>query len=232
MRAAERQRQEVLYRQTGFATAAMRWDGVSIIPMQFEELFGRPLDVLMAAPFDTVPADRRQQVIDGVAQAFATESPYMDVELRLLAGSVKTRCLCVSVPVYDVAGRLSEQAGFLQPLSGRPPTISGSLRQGLEQCIEGHRIRAARGLLDWSMMTLAAARGLSFSTIRCLEENGETRASPLPPRRGRRPAGGRRPLPDDRQRHDPPGATLRPARGALPRPHRRGRGPPPKSGRR
>jgi DNA-binding XRE family transcriptional regulator len=43
----------------------------------------------------------------------------------------------------------------------------------LGRAIEGCHIRAARGLLDWSMHDLAQASGLSLSTIRRLE-NGVT----------------------------------------------------------
>lgn len=43
--------------------------------------------------------------------------------------------------------------------------------------IESCHIRAARGLLDWSMQDLAEASGLSFSTVRRLEEGRSSRAS-------------------------------------------------------
>ncbi|KMO18356.1 hypothetical protein SQ03_10620 [Methylobacterium platani JCM 14648] len=39
--------------------------------------------------------------------------------------------------------------------------------------MQGHHLRAARGLLDWSMSTLAEAGGLSLSTVRRLEEDAE-----------------------------------------------------------
>ena len=50
------------------------------------------------------------------------------------------------------------------------PLPSGALRRGLEACVAGHHLRAARALLGWSMLELATASGLSFSTVRRLED--------------------------------------------------------------
>ncbi|KMO14901.1 hypothetical protein QR78_22520 [Methylobacterium indicum] len=43
--------------------------------------------------------------------------------------------------------------------------------------MRGRHLRAARGLLDWSMATLAEAGGLSLSTVRRLEDDAEGRSS-------------------------------------------------------
>lgn len=44
--------------------------------------------------------------------------------------------------------------------------------------MRGRRLRAARGPLDWSMPTPAAADGPSLSTVRRLKEDAEGRGSP------------------------------------------------------
>ncbi|WP_167858618.1 PAS domain-containing protein [Methylobacterium nonmethylotrophicum] len=47
----------------------------------------------------------------------------------------------------------------------------------LAQAIQGRHLRAARGLLDWTLNDLARASGLSLSTVRRLEEEADGPAS-------------------------------------------------------
>ena len=66
-------------------------------------------------------------------------------------------------PVLDHAGNIKEWLGISVDLERRTGR-SGALR------ITGAQIRAARGLLRWSVMDLAGAAGISRATIRRLEE--------------------------------------------------------------
>ncbi|WP_245259508.1 hypothetical protein [Methylobacterium sp. 10] len=72
------------------------------------------------------------------------------------------------IPVLDAAGQVESWTNFVGPihLKIRP---TGRLLLGLEQCLEAGHVRAARALLDWSMMDLSGASGVSLSTIRRLE---------------------------------------------------------------
>lgn len=64
-------------------------------------------------------------------------------------------------------GAASPRTGAVAPLP----------QQDLGASIEGHHLRAARALLDWSMADLAKASGLSLSTVRRLDEGIEGPAS-------------------------------------------------------
>lgn len=66
-------------------------------------------------------------------------------------------------PVLDHAGNIKEWLGISIDLE-RPRGPGGALR------ITGAQIRAARGLMRWSVMDLANAAGISRATIRRLEE--------------------------------------------------------------
>jgi PAS domain S-box-containing protein len=74
------------------------------------------------------------------------------------------------VPMRRPDGAITEWIGLAEPIDAD----SGDTRReasDLDATIEGHHLRAARGLLDWSMTDLAEASHLSFSTVRRLEEN-------------------------------------------------------------
>ncbi|GJE03745.1 PAS domain-containing protein [Methylobacterium isbiliense] len=80
----------------------------------------------------------------------------------------------VFVPVRDARGRIESWTTLSFP-RGRPPGLpaTGALRRGLEESLGGRHLHAARALLGWSMTDLARASGLSASTIRRLETDGE-----------------------------------------------------------
>ncbi|WP_162596125.1 PAS domain-containing protein [Methylobacterium sp. 17Sr1-1] len=94
-----------------------------------------------------------------------------------MAGGIREPFRSVIVPVRNLAGEIVEWAGVTGPAgqsSGQ--AVSDGVRQGLEQMVRGRHLRAARGLLDWSMSALAEASGLSLSTVRRLEEDAEAQA--------------------------------------------------------
>lgn len=96
------------------------------------------------------------------------------VEHRLaLANGESGRFRGVFVPVRDADGRIETWASLNSRVDGIRPVPTGLARRGLEQAVQGAHLRAARGLLDWSMADLAEASGLSLSTIRRLEEGSE-----------------------------------------------------------
>ncbi|WP_132252761.1 helix-turn-helix domain-containing protein [Methylobacterium segetis] len=76
------------------------------------------------------------------------------------------------VPIRDEAGMVCSWTMIIVPVGAAAGPPPDAVRRGLEEGIEGRHLRAARALLDWSMADLARASGLSFSTIRRLEEDG------------------------------------------------------------
>ncbi len=84
---------------------------------------------------------------------------------------VVTSTLLATVPVEPAPGQLLTgpiRSDQLDAPFDIPPPGSCDER-GLGEAIQGCHIRAARGLLDWSMHDLARSSGLSLSTIRRLE---------------------------------------------------------------
>ncbi|WP_144768688.1 hypothetical protein [Methylobacterium dankookense] len=68
-------------------------------------------------------------------------------------------------------------SAVISPVETQIATFGGELRKGLEQGLQGRHLRAARGLLGWSMMDLARASRLSLSTMRRLEDDAEVSGS-------------------------------------------------------
>lgn len=84
-----------------------------------------------------------------------------------------------SAPVRDASGTIRGWQGVLLPIDGghRPAVCEAG--EGEAPTLTGEQIRGARGLLDWSLAQLAAASGVSVSTIKRMEDGseGSTRAS-------------------------------------------------------
>ena len=81
--------------------------------------------------------------------------------------------MAVMVPVRNAQGKIVEWSNFTRPASGMGAPIWDGTLLGLEQAVRGHHLRAARALLSWTKQDLAGGSGLSYSTIRRLEEDAE-----------------------------------------------------------
>ncbi|WP_336489955.1 PAS domain-containing protein [Methylobacterium nigriterrae] len=103
---------------------------------------------------------------------YATGKAYSVTPTLRLAGGGRGRFRFTLVPTRNAAA-IESWTMVIVPVDTVTARATGDLRRGLEQGIEGHHLRAGRALLDWSMTDLARASGLSFSTIRRLEENAE-----------------------------------------------------------
>ncbi|MFE1602987.1 PAS domain-containing protein [Methylobacterium sp. ID0610] len=106
------------------------------------------------------------------------ERPFRNKATILLACGGEGQFEGFFVPLRSASGAVEMWAAAGHRIGGLGIAAEGLLRQGLEQAVEGRHLRAARALLDWSMSDLAKASGLSLSTVRRLEENGEAVASP------------------------------------------------------
>ncbi|AWN46631.1 histidine kinase [Methylobacterium terrae] len=121
--------------------------------------------------------EERACVLDRLRGLLAAGRPFVVEQHLALEGGERGRFRGVFVPVRDAAGRIETWASLNSRVDGIRPVPTGPARRSLEQAVEGAHLRAARGLLDWSMADLAAASGLSLSTIRRLEEEGEGQAA-------------------------------------------------------
>ncbi|MFH6785318.1 MULTISPECIES: PAS domain-containing protein [Methylobacterium] len=91
--------------------------------------------------------------------------------LRLAAGGAAPFRMTL-VPLREGAGDPVCWTAVITPLEAEIAPREALPRQ-VAQAIEGCHLRAARGLLDWTLNDLARASGLSLSTVRRLEEESE-----------------------------------------------------------
>ncbi|KAB1070482.1 PAS domain-containing protein [Methylobacterium planeticum] len=104
---------------------------------------------------------------------YAAGQPFTVTPTLRLAGGERVPFRQTLIPTRDAAGAVESWTMVMVPTDTVAPQPETDLGAGLEQAIEGRHLRAARALLDWSMADLARASGLSFSTVRRLEENAD-----------------------------------------------------------
>ncbi|MEE8626218.1 MULTISPECIES: PAS domain-containing protein [Methylobacterium] len=120
----------------------------------------------------TAPDERRRVSELFEEMIVAGRSFTVDQHLCLAEGGTG-RFRGVFVPVRGPGGGILCWASVNSRVGGQRVQPTGQIRQGLEQAVQAPHLRAARGLLGWSMGDLAGASGLSLSTVRRLEEGGE-----------------------------------------------------------
>ncbi|GJD63066.1 PAS domain-containing protein [Methylobacterium frigidaeris] len=148
-------------------------DGRFHFPPETAQFAGRPIEEINADPFADVVPEERAAFRDSVARR-DVGGVFQAAPLIRHRDREPERYRILSVPVHDERGRLVERSGLVYPAALAAPLAADDLvREGLEQAVKGHHLRAARALLDWSMTTLAGASGLSLSTVRRLEENAD-----------------------------------------------------------
>ena len=128
---------------------------------------------------DAVHPDDRDHVRDAYRSALEQVSPYRaDFRIRTPEGRYR-RYMARSAVVRDPSGLEREWQGVLLPLDGDSRHPRGEAGDDDAAALTGDHIRGARGLLDWSLAQLAAASGVSVSTLKRMEDGseGSTRAS-------------------------------------------------------
>lgn len=128
---------------------------------------------------DAVHPNDRDRVAKAYRTALSLASVY-DADYRVLTRAGTYRWFNArSVPVRDAAGTVQEWQGVLLPIDGAQRPVAEGATSEPVPALTGPQIRGARGLLDWSLAQLAAASGVSVSTIKRMEDGSEgtTRAS-------------------------------------------------------
>ncbi|SPP99161.1 PAS domain-containing protein [Bradyrhizobium vignae] len=115
---------------------------------------------------DLLPEEERETALRIWAAAAETGQPY-DVEHRLRQSDGSYRWYhCRAVPVPDADGGIREWLGISTDVhEGRLSAQHVSTSR-----LTGAQLRAARGMLNWSVKQLAARTGISAAVIRRLEE--------------------------------------------------------------
>ncbi|MFE1597784.1 PAS domain-containing protein [Methylobacterium sp. ID0610] len=169
-RQADQRRRSALYLQTGTLLVPVTLDLRFDFPPEFSMITGQPLEELNAAPYSVIVPEERDRFYQKILEHLDNGQIFQQTpRVRYVGGDCGQRRV-LSVPVRDHRGAIVEWSGLIYPMGAPSPVAMGAIRAGLEQAVQGHHLRAARALLDWSMSVLAEASGLSLSTVRRLEE--------------------------------------------------------------
>ncbi|WP_191970084.1 PAS domain-containing protein [Methylobacterium planeticum] len=120
------------------------------------------------------PIEDRAAILQKFAEARERgEASSLDFAAKLADGN-RVALRALMVPVSNGGGPVREWTGLtFPPTSATPEPKRQPLAPGNEQLVRGLHLRAARGLLDWTLSDLAEASKLSLSTIRRLEEDAD-----------------------------------------------------------
>ncbi|MFH6784457.1 MULTISPECIES: PAS domain-containing protein [Methylobacterium] len=181
---ADERRRQALYLTSYTASFFVGPDLVHEFPAEVAQVHGLSQDELQVDPFLMVVPDERAALRDRGWERHDRRLHFQAISRERLASGELVRFRLLGVPVWSSTGDYVGWAGMKYPIhaSGVPGTAIGAfadngVRLGLEQSVRGQHLRAARGLLAWSMSTLAEAGGLSLSTVRRLEEEAEGQGS-------------------------------------------------------
>ncbi|WP_191970008.1 PAS domain-containing protein [Methylobacterium planeticum] len=176
-RTVERRRRRSLFRETGAYFAHIPMNPFDPYPPELLELTGRRLEEFHDDWLCAIPAEEHGYWKGPLLQSWADVRPFTYLYTQILGNGDRVRYRGTFAPILDATGTIDAWAGFTGPERMPIGPAGGVLAEGLESAVAGWHLRAARALLDWSMMDFAKASGLSFSTIRRLEENIETAAA-------------------------------------------------------
>ncbi|MHB2207579.1 PAS domain-containing protein [Methylobacterium sp. CM6257] len=176
LRHEERRRRGALYLTERIATFSVGLDLIREIPFEMSEAHGLPLEEISVDPYLMIVPEERTAFAAMARERIAQRKFYQGTTHERLANGELWHFRILTVPVWDPDGTYLGRCGLKYPVRNSA-LVPAALREGLEQAVMGHHLRAARALLDWSMMDLAQASGLSHSTVRRLEENSEHRGS-------------------------------------------------------
>lgn len=116
--------------------------------------------------FDLLPEEEREAARKSWAASAETGRPY-DVEHRMLQPDGTYRWYrCMAVPVTNTDGSVREWMGISIDVHQERLSNQHAARSKLT----GAQLRAARGMLNWSVKQVATRTGVSSSVLRRLEE--------------------------------------------------------------
>ncbi|GJD49402.1 hypothetical protein OPKNFCMD_2132 [Methylobacterium crusticola] len=157
--------------QTYFATIAHF--PILSYPREFLELTGLRNEDLLENWLRAIPREEQGYWRDEVPALWQSGKPFTLAFKQILANGDRVPFRLTVAVSRGGDGTILNWNGVTAPSGVHPVQGTGALRHCLEQAIEGRHLRAARALLGCSMAGLAAMSGLSLSTIRRLEEDGE-----------------------------------------------------------
>lgn len=169
------------YRALVNSLATMEWrataDGMPIYSQGWTALTGQlEIHVANGSWMDVIHPDDRQRVAAAWGQSVRTLSPYM-INHRLLRVTGEYEWFHArAVPIIKKGGRSHEWLGIIMLLADLN-TWSGSSAEETHE-LTPMQIRAARAMLQWTLGDLSDLSGISVSSIRRIEAEGERTTRP------------------------------------------------------
>ncbi len=161
------------FRALVIATNAFVWtadaDGKILDIRNWRELRGEnPAGLLGSRWIDLVHPDDRALTLQAWSDALATKRDYT-VEHRIKEPDGEYRwMLSRAAPIMLESGVVREWVGFSSDIQDRK--VWPATADNVSSVLTGAQLRAARGVLNWSVRELSQAAAISSSTIRRLEE--------------------------------------------------------------
>lgn len=172
----ERRRRGALYLTKRVASFWMGLDGVRELPFEMAEVHGLPFEAICVDPYLMIVPEERAAFQAMAEEHIAQQALFQRSAHERLADGELEHFRILTFPVWDPEGAYLGRCGLKYPVAAGL-LLPAPVRTGLEQSVTGHHLRAARAMLNWSMMDLAQASGLSHSTVRRLEDDSEHRGS-------------------------------------------------------
>jgi PAS domain-containing protein len=169
------------YRALVNSLATMEWrataDGMPIYSQGWTALTGQlEIHVANGSWMDVIHPDDRQRVAAAWGQSVRTLSPYViNHRLRRVTGEYEWYH-ARAVPIIKKGGRSHEWLGIIM-LHADLNTWSGSSSDDTHE-LTPMQIRAARAMLQWTLGDLSGLSGISVSSIRRIEAEGERATRP------------------------------------------------------
>ena len=166
---------QVLDREVGTLRFSMTADrGYEFEPPAADAL-GQPLAAINADPFATLDARGRAELHALIGEHHASGRALVQAIVLRPPGRPPIPCRLAMVPVRGEHRDLQGWQGLLQLLDAGEAVEQSTAAPDVDGILLGCHVRAARALLDWSMGDLAAASGLSLSTVRRFEADDPSR---------------------------------------------------------
>lgn len=169
------------YRALVSAVATMEWrataSGEPVFSHGWTELTGQhETNVLNGTWVEAIHPDDRAGVIASWEHAVATLTPYVANHRILQANGEYEWFYARAVPVHHKTGRSHEWLGMIMRHSDF--NIMGKRQDAGEAPLTPMQIRAARAMLQWTLEDLSRVSGVSISSIRRIEAEGERSTRP------------------------------------------------------
>ncbi|AWN52775.1 PAS domain-containing protein [Methylobacterium sp. 17Sr1-1] len=179
VQAEERRRRRALFEQTQSWTHSMADDATQRVGSQeVLALTGLTQEEFREDCCRVIAAGDRPRAREQVRTLLQAGRPFVMGKVLRLAQGGEARFHFAYAPLRDETDAIRTWAIMVSRLDGpMAAPLDEPIREGLESGIGGRHLCAARGLLGWSMQDLAARSGLSLSSIRRLEDDGEALTS-------------------------------------------------------